>query len=65
MAKAIAFGSVERWSAIREKRPACFDRLSMRFFLHAMKILRLPHPELVEGGGRTESMQRMQLRLPR
>jgi len=30
-----------------DKRRACFDKLSMRFFLNAMKIL--PHPELVEG----------------
>jgi hypothetical protein len=28
-------------------RGACFDKLSMRFFLNATKIL--PHPERVEG----------------
>jgi hypothetical protein len=35
-------------------RGACFDRLSMRYFLNAMKIL--PHPEPVEG--RTAFVQR-------
>jgi hypothetical protein len=31
----------------RDKRRACFDKLSMRFFLNATKSL--PHPEPVEG----------------
>jgi hypothetical protein len=34
-------------SADWDRRGACFDKLSMRIFLIAMKIP--PHPELVEG----------------
>jgi hypothetical protein len=41
-------------------RGACFDKLSMRFFLNATKTL--PYPELVEG--RTALVQRAQLRRP-
>jgi len=48
--------------ASRDKRRACFDRLSMRLFLNAMKIPRFPHPEPVEGRGRTASAQRKQMR---
>jgi hypothetical protein len=39
-------------------RGACFDKLSMRFFLNATKIL--PRPEPVEG--RTALVQRLQMR---
>jgi hypothetical protein len=35
-----------------DRHGACFDKLSMRYFLNAMKISphpEAPHPELVEG----------------
>jgi hypothetical protein len=43
-----------------DRRGACFDKLSMRFFLNAMKIL--PHPEPVEGP--TAFVQQPHIRLP-
>jgi hypothetical protein len=43
-----------------DRRGACFDKLSMRYFLIAMKIP--PHPEPVEG--RTVFVRQPHIRLP-